>query len=301
MYFNLYLLYSFPKYFYLFQGGGEVEMMRGEYVFNLVRCPVLFFAFLQPMICRLKFSASMKEKIGFAVIWLEYKTRKCAGIHLNLVYSNWTLAHKAAGFICNLLISEPTRATEKYCSSLSLIIFSLCLHDDSRCLVIWVHLSTVLISSRPLIQFPRGSVGFVQFHGYRLTLNCHLINGCYWSQKTDQGLWMNKGKSITTARMELKTQTHCGKLVSFSVLQRKIIDFYLCWYLRSIQHLEISPFIFTTSHGGRYFISFILRSKWGSMRLIVAEGKDDRFWTQIMLNLKSSFDNIYQCEVGKIT
>lgn len=37
------------------------------------------------------------------------------------------------------------------------------------------------------------------------------------------------------------------------------------------------------------------------MRLIVAEGKDDTFWTQIMLNLKSSFDNIYQCEVGKIT
>lgn len=105
--------------------------------------------------------------------------KKCAGIHLNLTYGNWTLAHKTAGFICNTLINEPTRATEKYCFSLSLIIFSLCLHDGSRCLVISVHLSTVLISSRSLIQFPCGSVGFIQFQGYRLTLNCHLINGCY--------------------------------------------------------------------------------------------------------------------------
>lgn len=167
---------------------GQAGMMGGEYVFNLLWCLVLFFAFLQLLIGRLKFLASIKEKVSFAIIWLESEMKKCAGIHFNLVYDNRTLAHKIAGFTCNPLMNELTRVTKKYCSSLSLIIFSLCLHDDSQCLLIPVNLSTMLISSRSLIQFPCGPVGFVQFHGYRLTLNCHLINGCYWSWKTEPEL-----------------------------------------------------------------------------------------------------------------
>lgn len=162
-------------------------MMGGEYVFNLIWWLVLFFAFLQLMIYRLKFSACIKEKIGFAIIWLELEMKKCAGIHFNLVYGNRTLAHKLADFICNSLMNELTRVMKKYCSSLSLIIFSLCLHDDSQCLLISVHQRTMLISSRSLIQFPCGPVDFVQFHSYRLTLYCHLINGCYWSWKTVPG------------------------------------------------------------------------------------------------------------------
>lgn len=42
--------------------------MRREYMFNLLWCLVLFFAFLQLMICRLGFLASIQEKIGLVVI-----------------------------------------------------------------------------------------------------------------------------------------------------------------------------------------------------------------------------------------
>ena len=33
----------------------------------------------------------------------------------------------------------------------------------------------------------------------------------------------------------------------------------------------------------------------------MTKGKDNILWVQIILNLKSSIDNIYQCEVGKVT
>ena len=38
-----------------------------------------------------------------------------------------------------------------------------------------------------------------------------------------------------------------------------------------------------------------------SVSLNMAGGKDDVLWMQIKLSLKSSFDNISQCEVGKLT
>lgn len=101
-----------------------------------------------------------------------------AGIHLHLVYSMRAPAVKSASFICKLLMNGLMRGTERDCSSLSLIIFSLCLYDDSSCSVISARLSPALISSTSLIQFPHGPVDFVQFRDHRLTPNCHLANGC---------------------------------------------------------------------------------------------------------------------------
>lgn len=68
-------------------------------------------------------------------------------------------------------MNELTRGTKIDCSSENLIIFSLCLHDDSQCLVISAQLSTVLIGSRSLIQFSHVPLGCVQFRGQRLTLD----------------------------------------------------------------------------------------------------------------------------------
>ena len=42
--------------------------IEGEYVFNLVWCLVLFFAFLRPVVRKLEFLASIKEVVGLVVI-----------------------------------------------------------------------------------------------------------------------------------------------------------------------------------------------------------------------------------------
>lgn len=152
---------------------------------NLFWCLILFFIFLQFMIRRLEFSASIQENVGLVVIFLESEMEKWVGIYLNLVYDNRAFAGETAGFICKPLMNDLTRGTKRDCSSVSLIIFGLRLHDDSQYLVISAHLSTVLLSSRSLIQFPHGPLGLVQLHGHRLTLNCHLTNRCYWSPKTE--------------------------------------------------------------------------------------------------------------------
>lgn len=117
--------------------------------------------------------------------WLGYGIEMCAEINLNLVYSTRAPAVKPAGFICKLLMNGLMRGTKRDCSFPSLIVFSLCLYDDSSCSVISAHLSPLLISSTSLIQFPHGPVDFAQFCDHRLTPNCHLANGCRWSPQTE--------------------------------------------------------------------------------------------------------------------
>lgn len=117
--------------------------------------------------------------------WLGYGMEMCAEINLNLVYSMRAPAVKPASFICKLLMNGLMRGTKRDCSFPSLIVFSLCLYDDSSCSVISAHLSPLLISSTSLIQFPHGPVDFAQFCDHWLTPNCHLANGCCWSPQTE--------------------------------------------------------------------------------------------------------------------
>ena len=131
--------------------------IEGEYVFNLVWCLVLFFAFLRPVVCKLEFLASIKEVVGLVVIWLEHEMNPCTGSHLDLVYGNRAFTGKIIGFICKPLMRELTRGAKRHCFSLSHIIFSLWLHGN-QCRIISAYLSIVLISSRSLIQFPFGPV-----------------------------------------------------------------------------------------------------------------------------------------------
>lgn len=99
-------------------------------MFNLVWCLVLFFAFLQAVICKLEFLASIKEVVGLVVIRLEYEMNSCIGSHLNLVYGNRACTGKIVGFIFKPLMRELTRGAKRHCFALSLIIFGLCLHDN---------------------------------------------------------------------------------------------------------------------------------------------------------------------------
>lgn len=83
-------------------------------MFNLVWCLVLFFTFLQLMIYRLEFLASVKEVVGSVVILLEYEMGKCAGIHFNLVHDNKAFAGKTVGFIYKpLKMNELSRGAKR--------------------------------------------------------------------------------------------------------------------------------------------------------------------------------------------
>lgn len=143
------------------------------------------------------------------------------------------------------LMNEFTRGTKIDCSSESLMILSLCLHDDSQCLVISAQLSTVLISSRSLIQFSHGPLGCVQFHGHRLTLGKQVL------LITEDRTSDCEGISSTPSPLSeciSKHRSHHRKLVSSFMYTKENNDLFMLVFKVYTSIFKLTHLILSTTH-----------------------------------------------------